>query len=169
MVHVQTSVPPQPSVLWQTFQHLSVFERFQEGRTCSHFKYVSAAHPVPPPNRYQLLICSASAVSSMCSRISLSNDYPPVGPSSSHTVGPMRAGRIFIADLQELNLLHKVQNFTSSGAPHMPTISSPGEKCEDHSVCEFHPCVFATQLPFNRYGSLAATGWSRPVSELPFY
>ncbi|KZT27782.1 L-serine ammonia-lyase [Neolentinus lepideus HHB14362 ss-1] len=31
-----------------------------------------------------------------------------VGPSSSHTVGPMRAGRIFIMDLQELGLLEKV-------------------------------------------------------------
>ncbi|KIJ95445.1 hypothetical protein K443DRAFT_683029 [Laccaria amethystina LaAM-08-1] len=32
-----------------------------------------------------------------------------VGPSSSHTVGPMRAGKIFIRDLQELNLLEKVK------------------------------------------------------------
>ncbi|TFK51687.1 L-serine ammonia-lyase [Heliocybe sulcata] len=32
-----------------------------------------------------------------------------VGPSSSHTVGPMRAGRIFITDLQELGLLEKVK------------------------------------------------------------
>jgi hypothetical protein len=31
-----------------------------------------------------------------------------VGPSSSHTVGPMRAAKIFIADLQELGLLEKV-------------------------------------------------------------
>ncbi|KAJ7180425.1 serine dehydratase alpha chain-domain-containing protein [Mycena filopes] len=32
-----------------------------------------------------------------------------IGPSSSHTVGPMRASRIFCADLQELNLLDKVR------------------------------------------------------------
>ncbi|KAF8196657.1 L-serine ammonia-lyase [Mycena galopus ATCC 62051] len=32
-----------------------------------------------------------------------------VGPSSSHTVGPMRAGKIFCADLKELDLLHKVR------------------------------------------------------------
>ncbi|TFK18452.1 L-serine ammonia-lyase [Coprinopsis marcescibilis] len=32
-----------------------------------------------------------------------------VGPSSSHTVGPMRAGRIFINDLKDLDLLEKVQ------------------------------------------------------------
>lgn len=31
-----------------------------------------------------------------------------VGPSSSHTVGPMRAGKIFIADLRDLGLLEKV-------------------------------------------------------------
>ncbi|GAW08126.1 l-serine partial [Lentinula edodes] len=31
-----------------------------------------------------------------------------VGPSSSHTVGPMRAGKIFITDLKELQLLKKV-------------------------------------------------------------
>ncbi|KAF8801264.1 L-serine ammonia-lyase [Phlegmacium glaucopus] len=32
-----------------------------------------------------------------------------VGPSSSHTVGPMRAARIFITDLKELSLLEKVR------------------------------------------------------------
>lgn len=31
-----------------------------------------------------------------------------VGPSSSHTVGPMRAGKIFIGDLEGLGLLEKV-------------------------------------------------------------
>lgn len=31
-----------------------------------------------------------------------------VGPSSSHTVGPMRAGRIFINDLVNFSLLEKV-------------------------------------------------------------
>lgn len=36
-----------------------------------------------------------------------------VGPSSSHTVGPMRAGKIFINDLLELNLLDKVCVFGS--------------------------------------------------------
>ncbi|KAJ3537001.1 hypothetical protein NMY22_g5787 [Coprinellus aureogranulatus] len=33
-----------------------------------------------------------------------------VGPSSSHTVGPMRAGKIFINDLKELGLLEKVKS-----------------------------------------------------------
>ncbi|KAI1259069.1 L-serine ammonia-lyase [Xylariaceae sp. FL1019] len=31
-----------------------------------------------------------------------------IGPSSSHTVGPMRAGNIFVADLKEAQLLQKV-------------------------------------------------------------
>ncbi|KAL0953428.1 hypothetical protein HGRIS_004664 [Hohenbuehelia grisea] len=31
-----------------------------------------------------------------------------VGPSSSHTVGPMRAGKIFITDLKEMKVLDKV-------------------------------------------------------------
>ncbi|KAF8972612.1 serine dehydratase beta chain-domain-containing protein [Flammula alnicola] len=35
-----------------------------------------------------------------------------VGPSSSHTVGPMRAAKIFIADLKELNLLEKIWIFS---------------------------------------------------------
>ncbi|KAJ3970113.1 serine dehydratase alpha chain-domain-containing protein [Lentinula raphanica] len=39
-----------------------------------------------------------------------------VGPSSSHTVGPMRAGKIFITDLKELNLLKKVCGIGSYGS-----------------------------------------------------
>lgn len=37
-----------------------------------------------------------------------------IGPSSSHTVGPMRAGNIFITDLIEANLLHKVHKIRVS-------------------------------------------------------
>ena len=38
-----------------------------------------------------------------------------VGPSSSHTVGPMRAGKIFIGDLEALGLLEKVmRSYVSS-------------------------------------------------------
>ncbi|KAJ4473738.1 serine dehydratase alpha chain-domain-containing protein [Lentinula aciculospora] len=37
-----------------------------------------------------------------------------VGPSSSHTVGPMRAGKIFIADLKELHLLKKAKGWLYS-------------------------------------------------------
>ena len=37
-----------------------------------------------------------------------------IGPSSSHTVGPMRAGNIFVADLDEANLLHKVNRIRVS-------------------------------------------------------
>ncbi|KIW78353.1 L-serine ammonia-lyase [Fonsecaea pedrosoi CBS 271.37] len=37
-----------------------------------------------------------------------------IGPSSSHTVGPMRAGNIFVADLVEANLLHRVHKIRVS-------------------------------------------------------
>ncbi|KAF5492829.1 L-serine dehydratase [Colletotrichum fructicola] len=37
-----------------------------------------------------------------------------IGPSSSHTVGPMRAGNIFVADLAEANLLNKVNKIRVS-------------------------------------------------------
>lgn len=37
-----------------------------------------------------------------------------IGPSSSHTVGPMRAGNIFVADLDEANLLPKVHRIRVS-------------------------------------------------------
>ncbi|KAF3767934.1 L-serine ammonia-lyase [Cryphonectria parasitica EP155] len=37
-----------------------------------------------------------------------------IGPSSSHTVGPMRAGNIFITDLIEADLLHKVHKIRVS-------------------------------------------------------
>ncbi|ETN41354.1 L-serine ammonia-lyase [Cyphellophora europaea CBS 101466] len=37
-----------------------------------------------------------------------------IGPSSSHTVGPMRAGNIFVTDLVEAGLLHKVHRIRIS-------------------------------------------------------
>ncbi|KAI1084932.1 L-serine ammonia-lyase [Whalleya microplaca] len=37
-----------------------------------------------------------------------------IGPSSSHTVGPMRAGNIFVTDLIEADLLHKVDKIRIS-------------------------------------------------------
>ncbi|KAH9066612.1 L-serine ammonia-lyase [Lactarius vividus] len=37
-----------------------------------------------------------------------------VGPSSSHTVGPMRAGKIFVNDLLDLGLLDKVRTIKTS-------------------------------------------------------
>ncbi|KAI0033690.1 serine dehydratase alpha chain-domain-containing protein [Vararia minispora EC-137] len=51
-----------------------------------------------------------------------------VGPSSSHTVGPMRAGNIFITDLRQLGLLEKVHtvkitlygSLAATGAHHTP-------------------------------------------------
>lgn len=41
-----------------------------------------------------------------------------VGPSSSHTVGPMRAGKIFIGDLEALGLLEKVELDIFKGECH---------------------------------------------------
>lgn len=37
-----------------------------------------------------------------------------IGPSSSHTVGPMRAGNIFVTDLVEAGLLQKVNKIRIS-------------------------------------------------------
>lgn len=41
---------------------------------------------------------------------SASDFFLLVGPSSSHTVGPMRAAKIFITDLKDLSLLEKARN-----------------------------------------------------------
>ncbi|KAI9440489.1 serine dehydratase alpha chain-domain-containing protein [Lactarius indigo] len=41
-----------------------------------------------------------------------------VGPSSSHTVGPMRAGKIFVNDLLDLGLLDKVSVVLRAGQRH---------------------------------------------------
>lgn len=38
-----------------------------------------------------------------------SDSFLLVGPSSSHTVGPMRAAKIFITDLKDLSLLEKAR------------------------------------------------------------
>ena len=37
-----------------------------------------------------------------------------IGPSSSHTVGPMRAGNIFVTDLREAGILHRVHRLRVS-------------------------------------------------------
>ncbi|KAJ1584557.1 hypothetical protein NDA11_002429 [Ustilago hordei] len=50
-----------------------------------------------------------------------------IGPSSSHTVGPMRAGVIFVSELADMNLLHRVHtikinlygSLALTGAGHM--------------------------------------------------
>lgn len=41
--------------------------------------------------------------------LSFSLNITTVGPSSSHTVGPMRAGKIFINDLKAMGVLEKVK------------------------------------------------------------
>jgi hypothetical protein len=66
--------------------------------------------------------------------------YCIVGPSSSHTVGPMRAGKIFIADLQQLGLLEKVCQtffcFLSSAFAVYADYDDPGlgQDHKDHFV-----------------------------------
>ena len=56
-----------------------------------------------------------------------------VGPSSSHTVGPMRAGKIFINDLLELGLLEKVCVNHDIGNPMFKCL--PGQNLKDLAVC----------------------------------
>lgn len=65
-----------------------------------------------------------------------------IGPSSSHTVGPMRAGAIFASDLAEANLLEKVEkircslygSLAATGEGHMTPsallLGLEGESCE---------------------------------------
>ncbi|KIY52904.1 L-serine ammonia-lyase [Fistulina hepatica ATCC 64428] len=65
-----------------------------------------------------------------------------VGPSSSHTVGPMRAGKIFITDLKELELLEKAGSCLSQALVLMIFAHSS----QVHNI------------KITLYGSLAATG-----------
>ena len=62
---------------------ISTFDLFSIGGPCSH----------PPPYHRNF--------NSQCCGVL-------VGPSSSHTVGPMRAGNIFISDLRGLGILERV-------------------------------------------------------------
>lgn len=56
-----------------------------------------------------------------------------IGPSSSHTVGPMRAGNIFVTDLVEADLLQKVNkiritlygSLALTGEGHMTPSGTP--------------------------------------------
>ncbi|KAF8920731.1 serine dehydratase alpha chain-domain-containing protein [Mucidula mucida] len=57
-----------------------------------------AVTPTPPPHLPEHAVISTFDLFSI-----------GVGPSSSHTVGPMRAGKIFINDLKQLDLLEKVK------------------------------------------------------------
>lgn len=59
-------------------------------------------------------------------------DVHTVGPSSSHTVGPMRAGKIFINDLVELELLDKVR---LRDEPCWNWLTGDlGQNCQNHIV-----------------------------------
>jgi Serine dehydratase beta chain len=57
-----------------------------------------------------------------------------VGPSSSHTVGPMRAGKIFITDLKELKLLENVCQSSTISKPVFSGSLLTGKYGENYSV-----------------------------------
>ena len=59
---------------------------------------------------YPHLTFSALVVRRAFHSFSASDSSMLVGPSSSHTVGPMRAAKIFITDLKDLSLLEKAGN-----------------------------------------------------------
>ncbi|KAF9457198.1 serine dehydratase alpha chain-domain-containing protein [Collybia nuda] len=67
-----------------------------------------------------------------------------VGPSSSHTVGPMRAGKIFIEDLRELGLLEEVRSLkitlygslAATGTHHTPQAILLGLEGSDPETIE---------------------------------
>lgn len=83
-----------------------------------------------------------------------------IGPSSSHTVGPMRAGAIFANDLAEANLLDKVEkircslygSLAATGEGHMTPsallLGLEGESCET---------IDTASVPI-RFGSIKKTG-----------
>ncbi|GAA5899193.1 hypothetical protein JCM6882_009280 [Rhodosporidiobolus microsporus] len=82
-----------------------------------------------------------------------------VGPSSSHTVGPMRAGRIFVSDLEELGILDKVRkikiglygSLAATGKGHMtPEAVMMGLEGSDPETIE-------TSTIASRYSSILST------------
>ncbi|BGP16161.1 hypothetical protein JCM10213v2_004156 [Rhodosporidiobolus nylandii] len=83
-----------------------------------------------------------------------------VGPSSSHTVGPMRAGKIFVEDLKELGILEKVHklkiglygSLAATGKGHMtPEAVMMGLEGSDPETIE-------TSTIASRYASILSTG-----------
>ena len=68
----------------------------------SFLRSISSALEVRPR------LCVLIRASGLDAECALAGLMRPVGPSSSHTVGPMRAGKIFIGDLEALGLLDKV-------------------------------------------------------------
>lgn len=75
-----------------------------------------------------------------------------IGPSSSHTVGPMRAARIFVGDLVSHGVLDQVRINHPSSIPPPHPLSSP-------SLIPLHsPVHQVAKLRVDVYGSLAMTG-----------
>lgn len=79
-----------------------------------------------------------------------------IGPSSSHTVGPMRAGNIFVTDLVEADLLQKVNkiritlygSLALTGEGHM---TPSGTFSPDYVTRHYEPSLT----------SISATSWPR--------
>ncbi len=97
------------------------------------------------------LTCSASEVRAPPHCVALGQMRPPglgaeprlrdraVGPSSSHTVGPMRAGKIFIGDLEALGLLEKVSLWFRGCVAFADVLPSTGPDRQDHPVSDTRP------------------------------
>ena len=75
-----------------------------------------------------------------------------IGPSSSHTVGPMRAGRAFADELADV----LVPDDALSAAPATPGPADPG--CPDSRGAALAGTGYVTRLTVELYGSLGATG-----------
>jgi hypothetical protein len=89
-------------------------------------------------------------------RALVSSYYLTVGPSSSHTVGPMRAGKIFVNDLVELGLLDKVSVVLCVG--QRSNSKSFRSELLKYRCMPFILFVAKNVNKYNSYGSLAATG-----------
>ncbi|KAF7798007.1 hypothetical protein EIP86_009217 [Pleurotus ostreatoroseus] len=79
-----------------------------------------------------------------------------VGPSSSHTVGPMRAGKIFINDLLELDLLDKTKSLMLGGRHHIKYDMEQDMVWRWDQVLKTHPNGMRFSV-FDEDGDLLAT------------
>ncbi|KAI6783983.1 L-serine dehydratase 2 [Emericellopsis cladophorae] len=89
-----TTKPPPPSS-WQAKRSFSTTRSFKAPAEEATGTYTEADHEHAVISTFDLFSIG-------------------IGPSSSHTVGPMRAGNIFVADLFEAGLLHKVNKIRVS-------------------------------------------------------
>ncbi|KDQ26920.1 hypothetical protein PLEOSDRAFT_1043712 [Pleurotus ostreatus PC15] len=95
-----------PSVRWSQRepQRATQTGRFSTHARPSGPRLLSSRRQASPSNIRYLSVTAEHAVISAFDLFSIG-----VGPSSSHTVGPMRAGKIFINDLKAMGVLEKVK------------------------------------------------------------